>query len=94
MRGIRVMKTLDYDGFMRESNRIIQKSRDQGYNEGIERARSLVKRFCKDTELEREVKTVIFNSNGHIGPDNALQKLLQQRPAAGLYDALFGREED
>lgn len=88
------MKAFDYDGFMRESNRIIQKSRDQGYNEGIERARSLVKRFCRPTDLEREVKTVVFNSNGHIGPDTALQKLLQQRPAAGLYDALFGREED
>ena len=88
------MKAFDYDGFMNESNRIMQKSKDETYNEGIERMRSLVKRFCRPTDLEREVKTVIFNSNGHIGPDNALQKLLQQRPAAGLYDALFGREED
>ena len=88
------MKAFDYDGFMRESNRIMQRSKDETYNEGIERMRSLVKRFCRPTDLEREVKTVVFNSNGHIGPDNALQKLLQQRPAAGLYDALFGREED
>ena len=88
------MKAFDYDGFMRESNRIMQRSHDETYNEGIERMRSLVKRFCRPTDLEREVKTVIFNGNGHVSPDAALQKLLQQRPAAGLYDALFGREED
>ena len=88
------MRQIDYDGFMNESNRIIQKSRDQGYNEGIMRARSLVKRFCKETELERKVKTVVFNSNGHIGPDNATRQVLNTLPTEGLYDLLFGKEED
>ena len=87
------MKAFDYDGFMNESNRIMQRSKDETYNEGIERARSLVKRFCKDTELEREVKTVIFNSNGHIGPDNAARQVLNTLPTEGLYDLLFGKEE-
>ena len=88
------MKAFDYDGFMNESNRIMQRSHDETYNEGIERMRSLVKRFCRPTDLEREVKTVIFNGNGNVSPDAALQKVLTQRPAAGLYDALFGKEED
>ena len=88
------MRQIDYDGFMNESNSIIQKSRDQEYNEGIERARSLVKRFCKETELERKVKTVVFNSNGHIGPDNATRQVLNTLPTEGLYDLLFGKEED
>ena len=87
------MKAFDYDGFMRESNRIMQRSRDETYNEGIERMRSLVKRFCRPTDLEREVKTVIFNSNGHIGPDNAARQVLNTLPTEGLYDLLFGKEE-
>lgn len=87
------MKAFDYDGFMNESNRIMQRSKDETYNEGIERMRSLVKRFCKDTELEREVKTVIFNSNGHIGPDNAARQVLNTLPTEGLYDLLFGKED-
>ena len=86
------MKTFDYDGFMDESNRIMQKSKDEAYNEGIERMRSLVKRFCRPTDLERKVKTVIFNSNGHIGPDNATRQVLNTMPTEGLYDALFGKE--
>jgi len=87
------MRQIDYEGFMNESNRIIQKSRDESYNEGMERARSLVRRFCKETDLERKVKIVVFNSNGHIGPDNATRQVLNTLPTEGLYDLLFGREE-
>ena len=87
------MRQIDYEGFMNESNRIIQKSRDESYNEGMERARSLVRRFCKETDLERKVKIVVFNSNGHIGPDNATRQVLNTLPTEGLYDLLFGRGE-
>lgn len=87
------MKSIDYDRFMNEANRIMQKSFDESYEEGIRRAMSLVKRYTRPSRLEVMVKTAIFNSDGHMDPDRAARKVILSLPVEGLYDLLFGKEE-
>ena len=56
--------------------------------------RIAVENAIYDACFTRKVKTVVFNSNGHIGPDNATRQVLNTLPTEGLYDLLFGKEED
>ena len=88
------MKRIDAKGFYDESNRIMQKCHDEAYIEGMERARSLVRRFTKPTDLERKIKTVVFNSNGHMTLDQATRSVLNTLPTEGLYDMLFGGDDE
>lgn len=88
------MKIFDFKGFCDACNTIIQRSHDEFYNEGIRRAMGAARHFIKPTALEREVKTVIFNGNGHVSPDLAARQVLSRKPTEGLYDLLFGPEED
>ena len=88
------MKRIDAKGFYDESNRIMQRCHDEAYIEGMERARSLVRRFMKPMELERTIKTVVFNSNGHMTLDQATRSVLNTLPTEGLYDMLFGGDDE
>ena len=72
----------------------MQKCHDEAYIEGMERARSLVRRFTKPTDLERKIKTVVFNSNGHMTLDQATRSVLNTLPTEGLYDMLFGGDDE
>ena len=90
---MRQMKTIDMKGFNDETNRVMQLSKDPAYNEGIERAKSIVRRFIRPTFLEKQAKTMVFNSNGHLTLDCATRILLDRLPTEGLFDTLFGGDE-
>lgn len=41
-------------------------------------------------ELDRKIKTIVFNSDGKIPLDIATRQVLATIPTEGLYDLLFG----
>ena len=88
------MKIFDFKGFCDSCNTIMQRSSDEFYNEGIRRAMGAARHFIKPGQLERMVKTVIFNGNGHVSPDAAVWMVLNTLPREGIYDLLFGPPEE
>lgn len=87
------MKTIDHKGFCDEVNKVAQRSKDEVYSEGLRRAVSIEKRFIRPTDLEKRIKAIVFNTDGHTDLDTATWQVLQTLPRQGIYDLLFGDDE-
>lgn len=90
------MRAFDYKGFCDSCNTVMQRSKDEFYNEGIRRAMAIAKHYTRVIPFQRMVDTAVFNANGHLSRDMAVRRIINSLPLDQLYDYLFGPygEED
>ena len=84
------MKAFDYKGFCDSCNTVMQRSKDEFYNEGIRRAMAIAKHFTRVIPLQREVDTLVCNANGHVSPDVATRQVINKGKLEGTYERVFG----
>ena len=85
---------VNYKGIMDDLNKSIQRSKDEAYCKGLEKAKSIVKnnRVTDTTDLESKIKVYAFNNE--VSLDTAakivIDDIFKNNPSSDWFYKLFG----